>query len=1173
MAARETVLKLLLQGLGGRQGREDISRLTNQLLTLESVFQRLKAATVAAFDGWGISAVVTALLEAGIQTERLDSAFTAIRGSAAAGRTELEYLRLVANRLGQDYLSAANGAKSLYAAAADSSLGLRETRNIYLGISEAAATLGISADETQGIFLALGQMISKGSVQSEELKGQLGERLPGAMSVLAKAMGVNVAVLTKWVESGKLTAEQIIPKLSRALEERFGRTAVEAADKAQGSLNRLGNAWYELKKAVNESGFLDVATGVIKQVHALVQTLTGLVKANKEQITDWMESAADRSVEAFRVIMLGSAGVLDTLAPMMKHISDLVGNLWDDFKRLPTWVQEVGIIGAFLSGKNKTFLAIGVAVEKLARNHERMIALSKYQEAGFKVWSDPNMSVLNVKGQIEAADRQISFIERNAEPALSRRETERFVQELEAEKVRVEASRQATVDKAGTLLSAAWLPAGMGAAANAARYDIARADEYLEQLGRFLSNAQTQLAQAGPERTQALRAIPAKQREFAADEKAFNLELTEAERQTVEVKLETVRPKQTEEKPAETSEGWYTEAAENLLAALERGAAKVGAEKAPIKIEGVDPTKGVDVGALIGVGKGGQGAKSEASGAAKAAKSTQSLDVEAATSRTGPAKAKIEAELADLERLHERGLATTEGYYAEQERLTEEYYAKRQALVAEKQRVELAGVKELAAAAKAPLEQTRSQGDLDQLLIEQERERVELAEEQRQAEEKVTVQKMDQLQLQQEAQDQTRALLANWSVDTLPANMRDNQDARFAEEWESRRDQLELQLADVESFETRMDAVREFFHLKELARKQTDADEAKAREEARLAIAGESAGQLANIFGDLYELSGKKNKEFFALEKAAASAEVVIRTQAAIMKALETSGWAGYAQAGLIAAQGAVSLAIIQAQGLAEGGLVRGSSPDKKADNIPARLTAGEYVHQVDAVRHYGRETMDRINRREIPKDALEPVKLAGGGLVVRTTTAPREDVDRIALDRERELVEMAEDRRQSEEQIVAARVKETPTQSPGERGEESGAPAIPETAPPRGQSEEGVEVVSATETARLIEKVVEKQSFELPQGLLDMFEKEFALPTMPSYTPMPSRFSDNGYVAPAAATGASGSNRPVEITTVNVLDQSEITNALASQQGQAVILNVMSRNAPKVRRMLDGSR
>lgn len=64
----------------------------------------------------------------------------------------------------------------------------------------------------------------------------------------------------------------------------------------------------------------------------------------------------------------------------------------------------------------------------------------------------------------------------------------------------------------------------------------------------------------------------------------------------------------------------------------------------------------------------------------------------------------------------------------------------------------------------------------------------------------------------------------------------------------------------------------------------------------------------------------------------------------------------------------------------AAGGPVGGWSPHRRADNVPAMLTAGEYVHPVDAVGYYGTDVMDALRRRRIPREQL--AYLAGGGPV-----------------------------------------------------------------------------------------------------------------------------------------------------------------------------------------------
>jgi tape measure domain-containing protein len=67
--------------------------------------------------------------------------------------------------------------------------GGEEIRGLFTGISKAAATFGMSADKVDRVNYAFAQMASKGQVMSEELKGQLGDVLPGAMAIFAQAAG------------------------------------------------------------------------------------------------------------------------------------------------------------------------------------------------------------------------------------------------------------------------------------------------------------------------------------------------------------------------------------------------------------------------------------------------------------------------------------------------------------------------------------------------------------------------------------------------------------------------------------------------------------------------------------------------------------------------------------------------------------------------------------------------------------------------------------------------------------------------------------------------------------------------------------------------------------------------------------------------------------------------
>ena len=71
----------------------------------------------------------------------------------------------------------------------------------------------------------------------------------------------------------------------------------------------------------------------------------------------------------------------------------------------------------------------------------------------------------------------------------------------------------------------------------------------------------------------------------------------------------------------------------------------------------------------------------------------------------------------------------------------------------------------------------------------------------------------------------------------------------------------------------------------------------------------------------------------------------------------------------------------------AEGGLLPGRSPNPRADNILAWLTAGEFIHPVDVVKHYGLRFMEAIRRKEFP---VNMARMARGGLTAGYRAAAR---------------------------------------------------------------------------------------------------------------------------------------------------------------------------------------
>lgn len=162
-----------------------LGKLSVAIVGAQAAFAALSAAVKGAlFD------LPRAMLGGAVQAERMQAAFRVLEGSLEGARAQISFVRQEAYRLGIPLADASDAWLKLAAAARGTALEGESARRIFSAVSGAAATLGLSASETSGALLAIGQMMSKGTVQAEELRGQLGERLPGAFQIAARAMGV-----------------------------------------------------------------------------------------------------------------------------------------------------------------------------------------------------------------------------------------------------------------------------------------------------------------------------------------------------------------------------------------------------------------------------------------------------------------------------------------------------------------------------------------------------------------------------------------------------------------------------------------------------------------------------------------------------------------------------------------------------------------------------------------------------------------------------------------------------------------------------------------------------------------------------------------------------------------------------------------------------------------------
>jgi tape measure domain-containing protein len=243
----------------GQEGSESAKKVGNEMNNITSLAKSGAGLLAGFFAVSKIKAFGAEVLDATIKFDTLRKAINFTSGSMEVGSANFAFLTKIANELGISLDSASRGFKTISGAASQAGYTNKQVQDIFLNTSKAIAAFGLNADEANGVFQALSQIISKGVVSMEELRQQLGERLPGVLAIAAKSVGKTTQEFVKLVSSGKITEREFIIPFTNAL----GLMSEKAAgiDSAGKAVTRFKNAYDQLLISLGRSA--DEEVGVI----------------------------------------------------------------------------------------------------------------------------------------------------------------------------------------------------------------------------------------------------------------------------------------------------------------------------------------------------------------------------------------------------------------------------------------------------------------------------------------------------------------------------------------------------------------------------------------------------------------------------------------------------------------------------------------------------------------------------------------------------------------------------------------------------------------------------------------------------------------------------------------------------------------------------------------------
>lgn len=303
ISAKEADTNTRAFGNGTRQSLSYVQRLRGEVLGMATAFIGIQSAVKLANDS----------LEAYRSKLAIQTRLSVLVGNdAKAIGNEWNYLQGQADRLGFGFEQMAMSYSKFAIAAKMSGATLQEARFIFEGFAEAARASKMSTEDFDGSLKAVEQMLSKGSIQAEELRQQLGDRLPGAFQLAARAANLSVAEFTKAMANGQISSDFVI-NIARELKTVYKDILPTAVDTMVAAEGRLQTAYYNFRLSIAESGLVEAYSQFVAKLTNVLKgdqgaALAGQLSSLFSSVVDLLGFIADHA-DVAKTALLAMVGV------------------------------------------------------------------------------------------------------------------------------------------------------------------------------------------------------------------------------------------------------------------------------------------------------------------------------------------------------------------------------------------------------------------------------------------------------------------------------------------------------------------------------------------------------------------------------------------------------------------------------------------------------------------------------------------------------------------------------------------------------------------------------------------------------------------------------------------------------------------------------------------------
>ncbi|TDW20401.1 tape measure domain-containing protein [Rhizobium azibense] len=158
-------------------------------------------------------------------------------------------------------------------------------------ILDGVAAFGGDGQSLERTVLGISQASGKGVIQMEELRQQIGESMPQAMTLMAASMGVSMAQLIKHISTGRMAAKPSLDAFYAELDRSFGGSASRMMQTFSGQMARTRTELQQFAQIIgdidsktgdaNVGGFFDTVTNQLREFNQALASPGGQVFAKQ----------------------------------------------------------------------------------------------------------------------------------------------------------------------------------------------------------------------------------------------------------------------------------------------------------------------------------------------------------------------------------------------------------------------------------------------------------------------------------------------------------------------------------------------------------------------------------------------------------------------------------------------------------------------------------------------------------------------------------------------------------------------------------------------------------------------------------------------------------------------------------------------------------------------------